>query len=58
MSLGTPTPRTAPLGVPFRVMALVAAAFIGSVAGLIWQSFDWSNDEPEEEVVVQDAPAG
>lgn len=58
MAIGRPQRRKVPLGVFGMAMALTVAAFIGAVAGLLWQSADWFDEEPEEEVLtVEQAPA-
>ncbi|MDE1467201.1 hypothetical protein [Aurantiacibacter sp. D1-12] len=54
MALGNPAPKKAPLGVFFMLLALVTAAFFGAAAGLIWQSVDWFDEVPEEEVLVSE----
>ncbi len=54
MALGSPTPKKAPLGVFLMVLALVLSAFLGAAAGLIWQSVDWFDEVPEEEVLVRE----
>ena len=53
MALGNPSPRKTPLGVFRMLIALVTAAVIGAAAGVIWQSVDWFDEAPEEEVLVQ-----
>lgn len=54
MALGNPAPKKTPLGVFSMLLALVIAAFLGAAAGLIWQSVDWFDDVPEEEVLVRE----
>lgn len=43
------------MGVLPILAGLIAAAFVGAVAGLIWQSQDWFDDAPEDEVVTAEA---
>ncbi|WP_271079498.1 hypothetical protein [Aurantiacibacter sp. MUD61] len=54
MALSKPTRRKAPLGVTIMLLLLVLSAVFGAAAGLVWQSSDWSDEEPEEEVLVRD----
>ncbi|MBH5321005.1 hypothetical protein [Aurantiacibacter sediminis] len=58
MALSKPSRRKAPLGVPIMLLALVLSAVFGAAAGLVWQSSDWAEDEPEEEVLVREGSAG
>lgn len=58
MALGTPQKRKSPLGVWAMLFALVISAFLGAAAGLVWQGVDWFDEEPEEEVLVQDTQGG
>ncbi len=53
MPLGNPSGRKTSLGVFAMAIALVLAAFIGAVTGLIWQSSGWFSEEPEEEVLTR-----
>lgn len=55
MALGKPNRTKAPLGVLAMLVALVLAAFLGAAAGLVWQSSDWFDEEPEEEVLTKQA---
>jgi cytoskeletal protein RodZ len=57
MALQKPPRSKAPLGVLAMLTALVLAAFLGAAAGLVWQSADWFDQEPEEEVLTNAAGA-
>lgn len=54
MPLGNSTGRKSPLGVLPMALALMLSAFVGAVAGLIWQSSDWFSEEPEEQVLTRE----
>ena len=54
MALGAQGRRKTPIGVIPMLFALVIAAFLGAAAGLVWQSSDLLDEEPEEEVVTTD----
>ncbi len=58
MAIGNPKRPKARLGVFIMAIALVLAAFIGAVAGLIWQSSDWFSDDPEEQVLTNESAPG
>ena len=54
MPLGAQGRRKTPIGVIPMLFALVIAAFLGAAVGLVWQSSDFLDEEPEEEVVTTD----
>ena len=54
MALGNPQRPKSRLGVWIMLVALVVSAVFGAAAGLVWQSVDWFDEEPEEEVLVRE----
>ncbi len=57
MSLGSPSRRSAPLGVARMALALVLAAFLGAALGLVWQDSGLGDaqEEEQEEVLTSEA---
>jgi len=56
MALGPPRRKSAPLGVPWMALALIFAAFLGAVLGLVWQSSGIGKDK--DEPITVETPQG